>query len=150
MALPASLLRAVETHVCFSGCYSASSDVFTCTDANLSPACVLHSSCEDCLGFHVGALASLLPPNMTGTVLARELSEHVRKLRGYAWSIGGYHYTSRIWHVTAWAGPWLVDERWWDPAAHRRLVRLQATTDQGGVYLLRLAGGRWWVEAIYD
>jgi protein ImuB len=52
--------------------------------------------------------------------------------------------------ITAWAGPWLVDERWWDPAAHRRLVRLQATTDQGTAYLLRLAGGRWWVEAIYD
>jgi protein ImuB len=52
--------------------------------------------------------------------------------------------------ITAWAGPWLVDERWWDPAAHRRLVRLQAATDQGAAYLLRLAGGRWWVEAIYD
>jgi protein ImuB len=52
--------------------------------------------------------------------------------------------------ITAWAGPWLVDERWWDPATHRRLVRLQATTDQGAAYLLRLAGGRWWVEAIYD
>jgi protein ImuB len=52
--------------------------------------------------------------------------------------------------ITAWAGPWLVDERWWDPAAHRRLVRLQATTDQGAAYLLRLTGGRWWVEAIYD
>jgi protein ImuB len=57
----------------------------------------------------------------------------------------------RAWSpITAWAGPWLVDERWWDPAAHRRLVRLQATTDQGGAYLLRLTGGRWWVEAIYD
>jgi protein ImuB len=57
----------------------------------------------------------------------------------------------RAWSiVTAWAGPWLVDERWWDPAAHRRLVRLQATTDQGTAYLLRLAGGHWWVEATYD
>jgi protein ImuB len=57
----------------------------------------------------------------------------------------------RAWSaITAWAGPWLVDERWWDPAAHRRLVRLQATTDQGAAYLLRLTGGRWWVEAIYD
>jgi protein ImuB len=57
----------------------------------------------------------------------------------------------RAWSaITAWAGPWLVDERWWDPAAHRRLVRLQVTTDQGAAYLLRLAGGRWWVEAIYD
>jgi protein ImuB len=57
----------------------------------------------------------------------------------------------RAWSaITAWAGPWLVDERWWDPAAHRRLVRLQATTDQGAAYLLRVAGGRWWVEAVYD
>jgi protein ImuB len=61
------------------------------------------------------------------------------RLQGRAWS-----------PITSWAGPWLVDERWWDPAAHRRLVRLQATTDQGGAYLLRLTGGRWWVEAIYD
>ena|GEM_PF-36981 len=61
------------------------------------------------------------------------------RIRGRPWSA-----------ITAWAGPWLVDERWWDPAAHRRLVRLQATTDQGTAYLLRLAGGHWWVEATYD
>jgi protein ImuB len=60
------------------------------------------------------------------------------RIQGRAWS-----------PITAWAGPWLVDERWWDPAAHRRLVRLQATTDRGA-YLLRLTGGRWWVEATYD
>jgi protein ImuB len=52
--------------------------------------------------------------------------------------------------ITAWAGPWLVDERWWDPAVHRRLVRLQVTTDRQVAYLLRLTGGRWWVEAVYD
>jgi protein ImuB len=75
-----------------------------------------------------------------GRGLLGSLPDRVRILgRGRAWSA-----------ITAWAGPWLVDERWWDPAAHRRLVRLQATTDQGGAYLLRLAGGRWWVEAIYD
>jgi protein ImuB len=75
-----------------------------------------------------------------GRGLLGSLPDRVRVLgRGRAWSA-----------ITAWAGPWLVDERWWDPAAHRRLVRLQATTDQGAAYLLRLAGGRWWVEAIYD
>src|ERR687897_3146887 len=73
-----------------------------------------------------------------GRGLLGSLPSRVR-VGGRAWSA-----------VTAWAGPWLVDERWWDPAAHRRLVRLQATTDQGTAYLLRLAGGRWWVEAIYD
>src|ERR687898_1804401 len=73
-----------------------------------------------------------------GRGLLGSLPSRVR-VGGRAWSA-----------VTAWAGPWLVDERWWDPAAHRRLVRLQATTDQGTAYLLRLAGGHWWVEAIYD
>jgi protein ImuB len=73
-----------------------------------------------------------------GRGLLGSLPSRVR-IAGRAWS-----------PVTAWAGPWLVDERWWDPATHRRLVRLQATTDQGGAYLLRLTGGRWWVEATYD
>jgi protein ImuB len=73
-----------------------------------------------------------------GRGLLGSLPSRVR-VRGRAWSA-----------ITAWAGPWLVDERWWDPAAHRRLIRLQATTDQGAAYLLRLAGGHWWVEAIYD
>src|SRR5215211_851066 len=73
-----------------------------------------------------------------GRGLLGSLPSRVR-VRGRAWSA-----------ITAWAGPWLVDERWWDPAAHRRLVRLQATTDQGTAYLLRLAGGHWWVEATYD
>src|SRR5919197_2788870 len=52
--------------------------------------------------------------------------------------------------VVAWAGPWPVDERWWDPRAHRRLARLQVTTKQGTAYLLKLTGGQWWVEATYD
>ena len=52
--------------------------------------------------------------------------------------------------IAAWAGPWPVDERWWDPRAHRRLARLQVTTDQGTAHLLKLAGGQWWVEATYD
>jgi protein ImuB len=72
-----------------------------------------------------------------GRGLLGPLPSRVR-IQGRAWS-----------PITGWAGPWLVDERWWDPTAHRRLVRLQATTDQGA-YLLRLTGGRWWVEATYD
>ena len=78
------------------------------------------------------------PVAVDGRGLLGALPSRVR-IQGRSWAA-----------ITAWAGPWLVDERWWDPAAHRRLVRLQATTDQGGAYLLRLSGGRWWVEAIYD
>jgi len=52
--------------------------------------------------------------------------------------------------ITAWAGPWPVDERWWDPKAHRRVARLQVLTSEGVAHLLKLNGGRWWIEATYD
>ena len=49
-----------------------------------------------------------------------------------------------------WAGPWPVDERWWDPVNRHRLVRLQVVTADGAAWLLALRDGRWWVEAEYD
>jgi protein ImuB len=52
--------------------------------------------------------------------------------------------------VVAWAGPWPVDERWWDPPAHRRRARLQVVTSSGAAYLLAVEGGQWFVEAVYD
>lgn len=54
--------------------------------------------------------------------------------------------------VTAWAGPWPVDERWWDPAAHRQVVRLQLVDAAGRAYLVSydLNGRRWLLEAVYD
>ena len=51
--------------------------------------------------------------------------------------------------ITAWAGPWPVDERWWT-AAHRRRARWQVVTADGRAHLLALEGGRWLVEATYD
>jgi protein ImuB len=62
------------------------------------------------------------------------------------WVGGGASWSS----VAAWAGPWPVDERWWDPAAHQRLARLQVVTAAGAAHLLKLTGGAWWVEATYD
>jgi protein ImuB len=52
--------------------------------------------------------------------------------------------------VRAWAGPWPVDERWWDPAAHRRRARTQVVTADGTAHLLAVEGGQWVVEATYD
>ncbi|MDQ6726972.1 MAG: DNA polymerase Y family protein [Actinomycetota bacterium] len=52
--------------------------------------------------------------------------------------------------VTAWAGPWPVDERWWDAAAHRRRSRWQVVTDEGAAHLLSQVGDGWEVEATYD
>jgi len=52
--------------------------------------------------------------------------------------------------VVAWAVPWPADERWWDPAGHRRRARFQLLTDDGAAHLAVLEAGRWWVEAAYD
>jgi protein ImuB len=52
--------------------------------------------------------------------------------------------------VVAWAGPWPADERWWDPATHRRRARFQLLTDDGAAHLAVVEAGRWWLEAVYD
>jgi protein ImuB len=49
--------------------------------------------------------------------------------------------------VTAWAGPWPSDERWWS-RSRRRSARLQAVVGTGA-HLLLAERGRWWVEATY-
>ncbi|MEO7006340.1 MAG: DNA polymerase Y family protein [Terrimesophilobacter sp.] len=52
--------------------------------------------------------------------------------------------------VSAWAGPWPVDERWWDAASARRADRFQLVDEEGAAWLLVLEGERWWAEARYD
>ncbi|UPK73801.1 DNA polymerase Y family protein [Nocardioidaceae bacterium SCSIO 66511] len=52
--------------------------------------------------------------------------------------------------VQAWAGPWPVDERWWDERSARRLARLQVVGVDGSAWLLACEEGSWWVEARYD
>jgi protein ImuB len=52
--------------------------------------------------------------------------------------------------VDAWAGPWPVEERWWDPASGGRRARLQVVDADGVAHLLALEHGRWWLVAVYD
>jgi protein ImuB len=57
--------------------------------------------------------------------------------------------------VTSWAGPWPVDERWWDPASSARVVRLQLVDVHGRAYLVagemsRDTAPRWALEGVYD
>lgn len=52
--------------------------------------------------------------------------------------------------ITGWAGPWLIDERWWEPARRHRSARFQLTTDDGAAHLVSLSGGVWAIEASYD
>jgi protein ImuB len=61
-------------------------------------------------------------------------------------TIGGGHPQE----VQAWAGPWPVEERWWDPAANRRRARIQVVLDNGEAHLLAVEHGRWWLDATYD
>ena len=61
--------------------------------------------------------------------------------------------------VLTWAGPWPVEERWWEPGGGRRCARLQAVLDtelddgrtaQPLAVLLTCEVGRWRVEGIYE
>lgn len=54
--------------------------------------------------------------------------------------------------VTAWAGPWPVVERWWDPERARHRYRLQLLDGEGVGWLVSRLGesGQWVVEARYD
>ena len=61
--------------------------------------------------------------------------------------------------VRAWAGPWPVDQRWWEPERHRRLARLQVVVDaaddgDGGAgeeaLLVVIEHQRWHLAAVYS
>jgi protein ImuB len=52
-------------------------------------------------------------------------------------------------HVTGWAGPWPLSERWWDPVAARRRARFQLLTVDGRAWLAAVQDGRWLIEAGY-
>jgi protein ImuB len=51
--------------------------------------------------------------------------------------------------VVAWAGPWPVDQRWWEPRMRRRLARFQVVTDDGQAYQVHAEHRQWWIAAIY-
>jgi protein ImuB len=53
-------------------------------------------------------------------------------------------------HVDAWAGPWPLDERWWDEQASRRIARFQVVGTGGQAWLMTMENSRWWLEAVYD
>jgi protein ImuB len=114
-----------------------------------------------------------LPAPAPATVLPDLLAAEVRDASGAPVGVTGRHAVTappaqlsiggKRRPVLAWAGPWPVDERWWDTAAARRRARFQVVVardaepvdgDDDGVegtaLLLVLEGGRWWVEAVYD
>ncbi len=85
-----------------------------------------------------------------GTISAAPAS--IRVLRGgedEGWRRG----PSRA--VRSWAGPWPVDQEWWEPSRHRRLARFQMVVDDpdsGGerAYLVVVERQRWHLAAHYS
>ncbi len=52
--------------------------------------------------------------------------------------------------IIAWAGPWPIEERWWEPGQQRRLARFQVVTDDHDGFLVVAEHQRWWISARYD
>jgi protein ImuB len=52
--------------------------------------------------------------------------------------------------VVGWAGPWPVQERWWDPSGGQSVHRVQIVDATGDAWLLALDGRGWRAEARYD
>ena len=52
--------------------------------------------------------------------------------------------------IEAWAGPWPIDELWWDPARARQVARFQVVGVDGSAWLMVVEDGLWWAEARYD
>jgi protein ImuB len=69
--------------------------------------------------------------------------------------------------VEAWAGPWPVDEQWWEASTgsttgespevstgsttgRRPVARFQVVGADGSAWLMRCDGDTWWTEASYE
>ncbi len=52
--------------------------------------------------------------------------------------------------VVGWAGPWLIDECWWDTTRHQRRARFQIVTDDGAAHMVSLLNNEWAIDASYE
>ncbi|MEZ2390054.1 DNA polymerase Y family protein [bacterium RCC_150] len=52
--------------------------------------------------------------------------------------------------VVQWAGPWPLQQRWWDAGHRIEADRFQLVDGNGEAWLLLLDGKDWWAEARYD
>lgn len=101
-----------------------------------------------------------LPPPLPGTVFSPRRAVHVLDAAGQSVGVSERGAVSGtpatfsadgrdIRRITAWAGPWPLDERWWS-AEGRSSWRFQAVDDTGCAWLLALDPSGWWAEARYD
>ena len=57
--------------------------------------------------------------------------------------------SDELMRVEAWAGPWPIDELWWDPVQARQVARFQVVGVDGSAWLLVVENSQWWTEAQY-
>lgn len=67
-----------------------------------------------------------------------------------AWLIREGEGTPGPQRIDAWAGPWLLDERWWAGDHRPAGARVQIVTEPGVALLLRIVPRGWQVEGMYD
>jgi protein ImuB len=51
--------------------------------------------------------------------------------------------------IIDWAGPWLIDQRWWSSGGRRRLAQMQVIDQAKGAHLLWRREQLWWLAADY-
>lgn len=100
-----------------------------------------------------------LPPPLPATVFPRPLPVAVLDAAGASVSATARGELSgtpslllegaRRRRITAWAGPWPLDEREWDRGG-RRALRIQAVDSEQTAWLLLLERGLWHAEGRYD
>ena len=99
------------------------------------------------------APARVFPTPMPSVVLSQDrkpVSVTSRGLMTAAPAFVSIGEESELMPVDAWAGPWPIDELWWDPAQARQVARFQVTGVDGTAWLLVVENDQWWTEASYD
>ena len=114
------------------------------------------------------AWSGALPTPSPSIVYDEPLMAVVNDASGYVVSVSGRHELSaspaqvvigrHAYNVVSWAGPWPVEERWWDPLRQRRAVRMQMVLARDGddtvhttthAVVMVLEHGEWWMTARY-
>lgn len=114
------------------------------------------------------AWSGALPTPSPSIVYDEPLLAVVNDVNGCVVSVGGRHELNaapaqvvigrHVYTVMSWAGPWPVEERWWDPLRQRRAVRMQMVLERQGDTSVRTAThavvmvlehGEWWMTARY-
>ena len=99
------------------------------------------------------APAQVFSAPMPSVVLSedhRPVSITDRGLVSAALAFVGIGEGSELVPIDAWAGPWPIDELWWDPDQARQVARFQVTGLNGSAWLLIVENDQWWTEARYD